>query len=247
MNDRYLVLTPEKVVVEYRYAGLGARIGAHLFDLFIVAAIYYITMCMTSLIMFVDIGLYSLAVSLLLTFGIFIYFICLEAMWQGQTIGKKLARIRVLNVDGTPLGWRGSFVRNILRAGDFLPMLYGVGFTTMFLNQRSQRLGDLIGGTVVVQTMMTPTGFTPAPHRAGIHPLEYSIGELGTMSLDEYQAIKRLTDRFPLLPPDEQRRSISHIWEPFRERHGISPVPNVHPIYQMEAVIMKFGRLKKLV
>ncbi len=247
MNDRYLVLTPEKVVVAYRYAGFGARIGAHLLDLFIVAGTYYALSCVLGVLALADYGLFALVSGLVFVFGIFVYFIVLEALWQGQTIGKRVVRIRVLNVDGTPLGWRGSFVRNLLRAADFLPLFYGVGFTTMFLNDRSQRLGDLLAGTIVLQNMITPSGFSPAPHRVGIHPLEYSVGDLSSMNLEEYQAIKRLTDRFPLLPPEEQARSIADIWEPFRQRHGINPLPNVHPIYQMEAAVMKFGRLKKLV
>jgi hypothetical protein len=67
------------------------------------------------------------------------------------------------------------------------------------------------------------------------------------MTLEEYFAIKRLCDRFPELPPETQKRSIGEIWQPFAEKHAIEPVAGVHPVYLMEAVIMRYGRQHKLV
>lgn len=243
-----MVLTPEKVVVWYRHAGHAARIGAHLIDLLIVlvgtiALVMIVGLTLGSL----SIGFSSLITGIIVTFGIFAYFIVCEGAFQGVTAGKRAFRLRVMQVDGTPINWRAAFLRNILRVADFIPGFYGVGFVTMFLNERSQRLGDIISGTVVVVDSELPQGFTPAPHRVGVHPLEHTVGELGTMTLPEYQAIKKLCDRFPYLPVDEQQRSLAQIWEPFRQKQAISPVQNVHPIYQMEAVVMKFGRMKKLV
>jgi uncharacterized RDD family membrane protein YckC len=247
VNDRYLVLTPEKVVISYMHAGHGARILAHVLDLFIVAALYTGGSLFLTFALAATPGIMNLVVMLFITFGGFVYFILLEGLMLGQTPGKIAMRIRVVHLDGTPLGWRSAFLRNILRIADLLPFFYGLGFVTMFLNPNSQRLGDLLGGTVVVQQNSVPQGFTPAPYKVGVHPLEYSVGELSEMSLPEYHAIKRLCDRFPYLPPEEQSRSIASIWEPFREKQRINPLPQVHPIYQMEAVVMKFGRMKNLV
>lgn len=248
VNDRYLVLTPEKVVISYQHAGYSSRIGAHLVDLVLVLVIYLVVGVAVGIVGgLISPGLVQLVLMIFFTFGIFAYFIICEAVWQGQTVGKRMLRIRVVQQDGTPITWRSSFLRNILRVADLLPGFYGVGFVTMFLNERSQRLGDLISGTVVVMANEVLQGFTPAPYKVGIHPLEYSVGDLGGMTVSEYQAIKRLCDRFPFLPIDEQHRSLVAIWEPFREKQGISPVAKVHPIYQMEAVVMKFGRMKNLV
>lgn len=248
VNDRYLVLTPEKVVISYQHAGYGARIGAQLIDLLIIGVVYIIVGVIFAFsAVVVGQGIAQLIIMLFMTFAIFAYFIIFEAWWNGQTPGKKALGIRVVHQDGTPMSWRASFMRNILRIADFLPGFYGLGFVTMFLNERSQRLGDLIAGTLVVQINNVPQGFTLAPYKAGVHPLEYSVGELGSMTLPEYHAIKRLCDRFPYLPVEEQYRSLQAIWEPFREKEHIHPLSNVHPIYQMEAVVMKFGRMKNLV
>ena len=73
-----------------------------------------------------------------------------EARWAGQTPGKRVFGIAVLNDDGTPVRWPAAFTRNLLRAADFLPFFYGVGLIAMLANRDFKRLGDLAAGTVVV-------------------------------------------------------------------------------------------------
>ena len=73
-----------------------------------------------------------------------------EAAWRGQTPGKRVMRLMVLNDDGTPVRWPAALTRNLLRAVDFLPFLYGVGLVAMLVSRDFKRLGDLAAGTVVV-------------------------------------------------------------------------------------------------
>ena len=70
----------------------------------------------------------------------------------GQTIGKRLAGIRVKNDDGTPASIRGVVIRTIVRLVDVLPLLYLVGFVAMMATGvRRQRIGDLAGRTIVTR------------------------------------------------------------------------------------------------
>jgi uncharacterized RDD family membrane protein YckC len=69
---------------------------------------------------------------------------------RGATPGKSAFGLRVLHDDGTPLTWGSALTRNLLRAVDFLPLLYGFGLAAMLLNRDFKRLGDLAAGTVVV-------------------------------------------------------------------------------------------------
>ncbi len=247
VNDRYLVLTPEKVVIRYDLAGIGPRALAQIIDLLLLAFATIALLIGTSFLGVVSAGLSSLLSGLIGAFSFFVYFIAFEGAASGQTPGKRAMGIRVMHADGTPITWRGAIIRNVIRVGDLLPPPYLAGFITMFLNERSQRLGDLFANTVVCRVGETQRGFTPAPHRAGVHQLESVVPELDRMTLAEYFAIKRLCDRWPYLPPEEQVRSMQDIWEPFRKEHKIENVSGVHPIYIMEAVVMKYGRLKKLV
>jgi hypothetical protein len=66
------------------------------------------------------------------------------------------------------------------------------------------------------------------------------------MTNDEYVVLRRLADRYPELTPETQERLIREVWRPFAERRGVQEPPNVHPIYSIEAVVMKYGRERGL-
>src|SRR5258708_8404487 len=76
-----------------------------------------------------------------------------ETFWNGQTPGKRAFNLAVLNDDGTPVRWPAALTRNLLRAVDFLPLLYGIGLVSMLVNRDFKRLRDLAAGTVVVHQM----------------------------------------------------------------------------------------------
>ena len=131
---------------------IGRRIGAALIDLLLmivlfVALAFAIGDTETSEGNFtIELTGGPFVLYLLLNFG---YYIALEAT-SGQTLGKRLVGIRVTKVDGSPPGWGGSAVRNVLRIVDGL-CLYIVGLVTMIATDKKQRVGDLAASTVVVR------------------------------------------------------------------------------------------------
>ena len=84
--------------------------------------------------------------------------------------------------------------------------------------------------------------FVPAPHTAGLHAFESEIGDLRGMTLEEYNALRRLCDRFPELPSRIQERMLAEVWRPIAARRNVPGLPNVHPLYLAEAAVMKYGR-----
>ena len=79
------------------------------------------------------------------------YPIFTEWYWRGQTLGKRLLRLRVMDAQGLHLQFSQVFIRNILRAIDFLPVFYVVGGITSLFNSHAQRLGDVAANTIVVR------------------------------------------------------------------------------------------------
>ena len=73
-----------------------------------------------------------------------------EIATNGQSPGKRVLGLRVIKVQGYPISFSDSAIRNIVRIVDMLPFAYGVGLLTMLLNKNWQRLGDLAAGTLVV-------------------------------------------------------------------------------------------------
>jgi uncharacterized RDD family membrane protein YckC len=84
------------------------------------------------------------------------YPVLFEVFGHGATPGKRSLGLQVLHEDGTPIAWRASLIRNLLRAADFLPFLYGIGLISMLLSRDSRRLGDIVAGTLVVYRRPAP-------------------------------------------------------------------------------------------
>lgn len=236
------ILSPEKTVITYRMAGLGARVMAHIIDLVI---LFFTLLALTMLIGMLAPGLVYIPI-MIFSSGIFLYFILLEGLWNGQTLGKKASGIRVRMADGTPVTFAAALGRNLLRPADMLPATYLVGMVAMFTNPRSQRIGDLAAGTIVVYDRRALPIFTPAPYVLGVHPCEQYLDDLRKMTVDEYIALRKMCDRFPHLTVSVQARMLKDVWEPFAERIGIKNPPNIHPIFMAEATVMKFGRSRGL-
>lgn len=80
----------------------------------------------------------------------FLYYIVLEAV-LGATLGKLLLGLRVVNVDGSRIGWGASIIRNLLRIIDALPFFYLLGAILIWTSPQHQRLGDRVAKTVVLR------------------------------------------------------------------------------------------------
>jgi uncharacterized RDD family membrane protein YckC len=74
-----------------------------------------------------------------------------EWLWRGQTVGKRLLRLRVVDAGGFRLEPSQVIVRNLMRLVDGLPALYLLGGITCLVSRHRQRLGDLAAGTVVIR------------------------------------------------------------------------------------------------
>jgi uncharacterized RDD family membrane protein YckC len=237
------VLSPEKTIITYRLSSIGSRILAHIIDLMIVLlADFAIAVGVGSTVSQLDPVIAQVIVLFTISFSFFIYFILLEGLWNGQTLGKKAVGIRVRMANGLPLTFGAAIGRNLLRPADMFPGSYFMGLLAMFCTPRSQRFGDLIANTVVIHEKRAIPYFTPAPHSAGIHPLESQIGELRGMTIEEYNALRRFADRFPELPTTVQNKLVREVYQPIATRRGIKPMANVHPLYLAEAAVMKYGR-----
>ena len=81
------------------------------------------------------------------------YFIFSEAAWKGQTLGKRLLKLQVIDQAGLKLQFGQIVIRNLFRVIDSMPFLYFVGGLFAGLTPKSQRLGDLAAHTIVVQRM----------------------------------------------------------------------------------------------
>ena len=150
--SRLLIQTPEGVTFSLRLAGPVVRLLAFATDVVCILVITKIVNVFGSLLGLVSQDV-SMAFSVLSYFAVSLgYGFILEYTMNGQTLGKRLLRLRVMDVQGLSLAFSQVVIRNLLRLVDALPGLYLVGGLTMLVTKKSQRLGDLAAGTIVVWT-----------------------------------------------------------------------------------------------
>jgi uncharacterized RDD family membrane protein YckC len=138
--------TPEGILLELRPAGLTARCYAFLLDLLIKLAVLYVFEIAS-----VFAGRVGIALTIILIFVLeWLYPVVFELSRWGATPGKRSLGLRVIMDNGLPVTPAASLTRNLLRAADFLPFLYGFAVVSMLLRRDAKRLGDLAAATLVV-------------------------------------------------------------------------------------------------
>ena len=150
-SDKTLrIRTPEGVIFALQLAGPFPRFLAWSIDMVTIAVMSSLVNSILGIIGVISSDL-AMAFSVLGTFVISIgYGILMEWRWQGQTIGKRLMKLRVLDSQGLNLQFSQVVIRNLLRFADALPMFYMAGGLTCLLTRHSQRLGDIAANTIVV-------------------------------------------------------------------------------------------------
>jgi len=165
-----IIETPERVPLAFALASIGNRFLAVAIDHFIqYFAIFVVAYAFISLLGIKDFASeessaqflqempkWTIAVLIIVLFLIFSgYFVLFEWLWNGQTPGKRLLKLRVIREDGRPITLWEALARNLLRIFDAVPgfvlPVYSVGLITIFMNKRDQRIGDMFAGTVVIR------------------------------------------------------------------------------------------------
>jgi uncharacterized RDD family membrane protein YckC len=185
------VATPEGIELTLRLAGPVPRALAWTVDLALRAALVLVVVAVAS-----HLGRAGWGVVLIAAFAIeWLVPAAFEARWGGQTPGKRMMGIAVLNDDGTPVRWSAALTRNLLRAADFLPFFYGVALIAMMMNRDFKRLGDLAAGTVVVYRSAVIEAARKIPDAAPVAPAL-------VLEPEEQRAVLELAERSATLTPE---------------------------------------------
>jgi uncharacterized RDD family membrane protein YckC len=233
--DQLRIDTPEQIALELPLAGIGSRFLALAIDTLLQSIVYLITAFIfiftmpvgSSVLMFLP-KLLGPAVAIFILFAVYWgYFAFFESIWSGQTPGKRYAGIRVIKESGRPINAFDAIGRNLMRAVDGLPGIYGVGLVCMMCNQQSRRLGDFVAGTVVVHEKPTED-VRPTWISSEINPTQgtASAPGLAQVAPEELVLIETYLHRRWELDPAVRINTASQIEQRIKAKTGLQPLPN---------------------
>jgi uncharacterized RDD family membrane protein YckC len=226
--DRTLeVRTPESIAFNYELAGLGSRFLALTVDQSIQILTLAVLVVGVILVARASHGTIvreaasnklaesvGIAIVIALLFVVlFGYFIVFEALWNGQTPGKKLLGLRVVRDGGYPIDFGASLIRNLIRVGEQLIGFYALAAVSALLSPENKRLGDHAAGTIVVRDARLDSPRTLAePTAEPVYaPTAYLSGE-------ERGLVKRFLERRDELTEDRRKELAAQLASRIRDR-----------------------------
>ena len=239
--DAVRITTPEQVTITLPLAGVGTRLLAALLDAAVMLGIMLVALIVIALLgSLIALQPHSVAAGsvlgafiLLFLFGfVFAYYAGLELLWDGQTVGKRVLKLRVLRDNGMPVDAAAVLARTVVRLVDFLPLGYLVGLISMIVDGRARRLGDIVGGTIVVREWdSAPTlreiavGAEPA---AWGPPAPGQEAPVSLLTTDELAAAREFLRRAATFPPPERAALAWRVAITLAARIGYNE-PLMHP------------------
>jgi len=237
------VITPENIEFEYALAGPFQRLPAFLLDLALrTLFLVGVTVALIVFSAFSVLGGSIVGIVVLLLFFLLSWFygIFFETRYNGRTPGKMIMRLRVISVDGRPINATQAALRNLLRLADMCvllplrslseegPMAYVIptlfiGFVSMALTRRMQRLGDLAAGTMVISEAHTSSLRPMTPEDPRAFGLAELIPATFSASHSLAQAIGHYMENRQRLSPARRSEVSKHLAEPLLDRFELLP------------------------
>jgi uncharacterized RDD family membrane protein YckC len=244
-TDQLHIDTPEQVALELPLAGVGSRFLAIAVDTILQAVVFAALGLLVALApaglgagwMARAFGTFAPAAIVFFVFCVYWgYFAVFEAVWAGQTPGKRYAGIRVIKDSGRPINAFEAVARNLMRAIDGLPVLYGVALVVMVLSREHRRLGDYVAGTVVVHEHATEE--VRPDSETGRNPVDAAPNAL-QVTPEELLLVETYLHRRFDLDPGVRMKTAVDIATRIRQRTGLEVSPGQTPDDFLEAVAQR--------
>jgi uncharacterized RDD family membrane protein YckC len=160
------------------------------------------------------------------------YYFALES-GAGQTVGKKLMKLRVVRADGSPAGMREIAVRTILRVVDGIGV-YIVGLVVMLMTgERRQRIGDLAAATIVVDASAPASAVAEPAAPEAEAEVEEEAAEAEVVEEEPVAEVPDPTRTITLPSRPTPPEPLSHLAEP-QVAEEVKPVVAEEPVVEAD-------------
>src|SRR5574343_295848 len=147
--------TTQNVNINFIAASVGDRILAQLLDLLVKIAygvfVFFVVQIFGLENLFQNLDQWSIiAIISIIGLPVMFYSIVQESLWEGQTIGKKIMKLKVIKLDGYQAGFGDYLIRWLFRLVE-VSIGYGViALIAIISSKKNQRLGDMAAGTAII-------------------------------------------------------------------------------------------------
>ncbi len=224
--------------IEHELAGIASRCGAAVVDLLLQALAVLVIMLafmVVELVGHLSVTGWPTSVLIVSTFLLWWgYYVFFETIWNGQTPGKRLLRLRAVKYGGTPIDLPSAAIRGLIRVID----LAIIGVIVMFFTPKNQRLGDLAAGTLVVKERSEWTGHIAQPKAApaNITPESALVKNIELVTPDQFDAVKRFVERGDELAPQTREQLAARIARPLMLHLGIEDATGINHTNLLRAI-----------
>jgi len=220
-EDRLTIATPEGVEMSLLLAGAASRFVSAIVDILIQGAILIAVAIILGIAGHAGLGGGGLAVLLWAIISFLVvstYDIFFEVLNSGRTPGKRLNGLRVVRVEGHPVGFLTSAIRNILRVIDFLPSAYLLGAAVILATRKNQRIGDVVAGTLVVRER--PGSVRDLPRVPPTEPDErpYATWDTSQITAEELTTVRQFLERRDSIEPSARTELAQTLAERLRPK-----------------------------
>jgi uncharacterized RDD family membrane protein YckC len=265
--DQLTIDTPEQVSIRFPIAGIGSRFLAIFADTLLQIIAYTVLFLVFVLIVssapkngsgelshtgekWLIAGL--IVIHFVMYWG---YFTLFEAWWNGQTPGKKIFKLRVIQDSGRQITFFESMTRNLIRIVDLIPSIYLVGVICMACNRQHKRLGDLAAGTIVVHERpteepiwggtgprtITAASFQPAekePDFLSQHNLAVALpaDAIARLTAEDLNVIDRFFSRALDMELTTRAQIAARLNAQMSAKMNIEPLKDINPERVLEAI-----------
>ncbi|MDQ7948854.1 MAG: RDD family protein [Pedobacter sp.] len=147
------VNTSQHVDIDYPVAGLGERIGARLIDGVLFGAVFVIFLLFVGFSGLRQMGEIAIVTLVCVYFGGYVFYdLACEIFWNGQSVGKRLLKIKVISLDGAQPSVGQYFIRWVFRLVDFTLTGSLCALICVAVSEKKQRVGDIVAGTTLIKT-----------------------------------------------------------------------------------------------
>lgn len=236
--DTIRITTTQNIDIDYEVAGVGERILGHIIDMAL-----FVVIMLAAVLLTPALGNISnvLAIVLVVVYAVLFVFydlICEIAM-NGQSVGKKIMKIKVISLNGARPSVGQYLLRWLFRIVDFTLTSGICGTICVIVSDNKQRLGDMVAGTTLIRTVPRTkmNNIVFIPEADNYQPIFPEAAQLNDNDIELVSEVINtyIKTRNPVVVYNMAERIKSHI--------GVTPPADMNDMLFLQTIIKDYSHI----